>query len=77
MKVIPDCHCECNAKALISALKDKGEEAISSSYMQEHASLVLTVFPPLLNELLPPTLLLLLFTVIFLEQSRSQKIFLI
>lgn len=42
MKVIPDCHCECNAKALISALRDKGEEAISSGYTQEHTSLVLT-----------------------------------
>lgn len=70
MKVIPDCHCECNAKALISVLRDKGEEAISRGYMQEHASLVLTDFPPMLNELLLPTLLL-LFTVIFPEKSRS------
>lgn len=44
MKVIPDCHFECNAKALISALRDKGEEAISRGYTQEHASLVLTDF---------------------------------
>lgn len=76
MKVIPDCHCECNAKALISALRDKGEEAILRGYMQELASLVLNYFPPMLNEFLLPTLRL-LFTVISLEQSRSQKIFFI
>lgn len=46
VKVIPDCHCECNAKALISALRNKGEEAILSSYTQERASLGLTDFPP-------------------------------